>query len=185
MRLPLILSSILLVLGIAHVLGVSLLLAGMSLGFFTRLYARASAQRLFNPVYSLEEMIFLLFFVIAGTHFDLDIFQQNLDLIFIYVITRILGKTTGSALGARLTNAPSPIAQWLGVGLIPQAGVAVGLALVLSHQQAYAETGYLIVNVILGTTLLYELVGPIATRFALKQAGELSTKREKHRHEGF
>jgi len=185
LRLPLILSSILLVLGIAHALGLSLLLAGMSLGFFTRLYARASAQRLFNPVYSLEELIFLLFFVIAGTHFDPAVFQQNLDLILTYVVARIVGKTAGATLGARLANAPATVVRWLGFGLIPQAGVAVGLALALSHQTAYAETGHLVVNVILGTTLLYELTGPLATRYALKKAGELSTKREKHRHEGF
>lgn len=184
-RLPLLLASILLVLGISHSLGLSLLLATMSLGFSTRHYTKASAGRLFDPVYSLEETIFLLFFTIAGTHFDFTLFQQHVDLILVYVIARIAGKITGSALGARVAGAPKSLVQWLGFGLVPQAGVAIGLALLLSHQDAYAQAGHMIVNVILGTTLLNELIGPLATQCALRRTGELQIKREKHRHEGF
>lgn len=184
-RLPLLLSSILLVLGFAHLLNLSPLLATMSLGFFARRYTRASAQRLFKPIYNLEEIIFLLFFTIAGTHFDLTLFLRHLDLIFIYIFARIIGKVLGSAAGAKAAHAPQAIRQWLGLGLIPQAGVAVGLALTLSNQDAYMESGEMIVNVILGTTLIYELVGPLIAQFALRKAGELQIKREKHRHEGF
>ncbi len=185
MRLPLVLSAILLVLGIAHRFDLSLLLSAMSLGFFTRLYTRASAHRLFNPIYNLEEMIFILFFSLAGTHFDFNIFHQYIDLILMYVIARVFGKAIGSAVGTRIAGAPDSVVRWLGFGLVPQAGVAVGLALILSHQAAYADTGHIIVNVILGTTLLYELVGPLTARFALERAGELHIKREKPRHEGF
>lgn len=182
MRLPLVLSAILLVIGIAHRFDLSLLLSAMSLGFFTRLYTRASAQPLFNPIYNLEELIFILFFSLAGTHFDFNIFHQHIGLILMYVIARVFGKAIGSAVGAKIAGAPDSVVRWLGFGLVPQAGVAVGLALILSHQSAYAQTGHIIVNVILGTTLLYELVGPLAARFALQRAGELNIKREKHRH---
>jgi Kef-type K+ transport system membrane component KefB len=177
-RLPLLFSSILLILGIAHSLQLSLLLAAMSLGFAARHFAHASAKRLFSPIHNLEETIFLLFFTLAGTHFDILLFQQHIDLITIYVLSRIAGKMAGAGIGSRLTAAQTVIVRWLGLGLIPQAGVAVGLALILSHQSVFAQTGQMIVNVILGTTLIYELLGPLAAQFALRQAGEVNLKRE-------
>ncbi len=76
-RLPLLLSAILVVMGVAESLHLSLLLATMALGFFSRHFSKASAGRLFNPIHPLEETIFLLFFTIAGTHFDSTIFQQH------------------------------------------------------------------------------------------------------------
>ena len=184
-RLPLLLSSILLTLGIAHALDFSLFLASMSLGFSARHFTHASGKRLFAPIHNLEETIFLLFFTLAGTHFDVQLFHQHVGLVIVYVLSRVTGKIAGAALGARLTAAPIPIVRWLGLGLVPQAGVAVGLALILSHQGIFAETGRMIVNVILGTTLIHELLGPLAAQFALRKAGEVNLKREKHHHEGF
>jgi hypothetical protein len=60
---------------------------------------------------------------------------------------------------------------------MPQAGVAVGLALAVSHEPAFAESGELIVNVLLGSTVLNEIVGPLAVRFSLERAGELGERR--------
>lgn len=185
MRLPLVLSATLLVLGIAENLQLSVLLAAMSLGFFARMCARASAQRLFNPMRSLEETIFLLFFALAGTSFDAAVFASFLPLIVLYVIARLAGKTLGVGVATKMAGAPAPLVRWLGVGLMPQAGVAVGLALILSHQTPLAESGVIITNVIVGATLLHELFGPLAVQFALRQAGEVQVKRERHRHEGF
>ena len=185
LRLPLLLSAILLILGIAHSLEFSLLLGSMSLGFFSRHFSRASASRLFTPIYRLEETIYLLFFTIAGTHFDYAIFQQYLGLILIYVFTRLAGKVIGSAIGTHAVKAPATIVRWLGLALVPQAGVAVGLALILSQQSAYLEMGEMIVNIVIGATLIHELFGPLAAQLALKRAGEIGIKRKRHHHEGF
>ncbi len=184
-RLPLVLSAILLVLGAAEALQLSALLAAMSLGFFSRMVARSSAQRLFNPVRSLEETIFILFFAVAGTSFDASLIAGYLPLILLYVAARLVGKIAGAGVAARLAGAPPALARWLGLGLLPQAGVAVGLALILAHEAPLAESAALITNVIVGTTLVHELVGPLAVQFALGRAGEVRAKRERHRHEGF
>lgn len=184
-RLPIILAATFVVLGVAEILHLSLLLASMSLGFFTRHFSQASAQRLFGPIHPLEETIFLLFFTIAGTHFDFSLFQHHLPLILAYFFARIAGKIAGVSLGARLCSAPKLVSRWLGLGLMPQAGVAIGLALTLSHQAAFDEISPMILNIIIGATLLNELAGPLAAKFALQKAGEIRIKREKHRHEGF
>lgn len=184
-RLPLILSCVFVVVGIADTFGLAVLLAAMSLGFFTRLFATASARRLFDPVYALEETIFILFFALAGMNFDVLIFQHYAGLIVAYVLARILGKLIGAMTLAKLCGAPIEVARWLGFGLVPQAGVAVGLALIISQQHAFADSGQLLLNLIVGTTLIYELTGPLAVKFALHRAGEVRLKREKHRHAGF
>lgn len=82
-----------------------------------------------------------------------------------------------AAIGAWIAGAPSAVRRWLGFGLVPQAGVAVGLALALGHEPAFLEVSAIILNVILATTLLYELLGPFATWFALQHTGEIGVKR--------
>jgi Kef-type K+ transport system membrane component KefB len=125
----------------------------------------------------LEELVFVVFFTLAGAHLEWQVFQQYPLLILGYFLARIAGKMAGGALGAHAAGATPEVVRWLGLGLVPQAGVAVGLALALRHQPGFEATGALVVNLILGTTLLYELIGPLATRFALARAGELGSKR--------
>jgi Kef-type K+ transport system membrane component KefB len=181
LRLPLILAFVMLVLGAAGRFELSPLLAAMSLGFVARYAARARAERLFAPVEYFEELVFLIFFTLAGVHFDPDVFAGNLLLIGGYFAARLVGKIGGAAAGARLAGASPEVVRWLGLGLVPQAGVAVGLALTLSQQQEFSAASAVVVNVILGTTVLYELVGPLLVRFALNRAGELGEKRERLR----
>lgn len=111
-RIPIILSSVLIVLGFAESLHLSQLLATLTLGFSTRYFSRASAGRLFNPIHPLEETIYLLFFTIAGTHFNLHLFANYLPLILLYFFTRIAGKIIGASLGTRWVGAPSRVSHW-------------------------------------------------------------------------
>lgn len=179
LRLPVIIGGILLVIGLSELWNVSPLLAAMSMGFFTRLFVRASADRLFTPIDRFEELVFIVFFTLAGAHFETHVFLHNINIIIIYFFARIAGKVTGASLGAWISGAPKPVVRWLGFGLIPQAGVAVGLAITLSHQPAFQEVSSLIVNVILATTLLYEVLGPLCVRLALDKVGELGIKRRR------
>lgn len=181
LRLPIIIGGILFVIGLSELWNVSPLLAAMSMGFFTRLFVGASADRLFTPVDRLEELVFIIFFTLAGAHFDSHVFLHNISFIIIYFFARIAGKMTGASLGAWLSGAPAPVVRWLGFGLIPQAGVAVGLAITLSHQPAFREISTLIINVILATTLLYEMLGPLCVRLALSRVGERGEKRERRK----
>ncbi len=177
LRLPLILGVIFLDLGLADQWGLSPLLTTMTLGFTCRHFMGAAGDRLFAPVDYFEEMVFLIFFTVAGTHFQAGVFFSYMPLILIYFFSRILGKLGGAWLGTRAIGAPPTIQRWLGLALLPQAGVAVGLALAIGHHPDFQEISPILINVILGTTLLYELIGPLAARFALDQAGELDAKR--------
>jgi Kef-type K+ transport system membrane component KefB len=184
-RIPVILASILIVLGLAELLHLSMLLATLSLGFSTRYFTKASAGRLFNPIHPLEETIYLLFFTMSGTHFDPNLFRDFLPLVLVYFFARMLGKMIGARVGTRMVGAPTRVSRWIGLGLLPQAGVAIGLALTLSQESAFEEIGLMVLNVIIGATLLNEMLGPITAKIALQKAQEIHLKRERHRHEGF
>lgn len=177
--LPVVLSHILLTLGLAEILGFSPLLATMALGFSSRYFSRSAGGRMFIQVEYFEELVFLIFFTLAGAHFEISVFVGHLDLVFLYFCARIIGKVGGAALGAAAAGASQPIVHWLGLGLIPQAGVAVGLALTLGNEPVFKDVSTMIVNVILATTLLYEVFGPLAAKFALSRANELGVERGK------
>ncbi len=179
LRLPVILAAILIVLGLAEHWGFSPLLASIVLGFSARHFVGTAGERLFAPIEYFEELIFIVFFTVAGAHFQPAVFSDHLDLIISYFVARVLGKYVGASASASIARAPHSVSRWLGFGLVPQAGVAVGLALTLSQQPALAEISDVIVNVILGTTLLYELLGPLMVEFALKRSGEASIKRRR------
>lgn len=177
LRLPLVLGGIFMVIGWAEALNFSPILATLVLGFSSRYFLKAAADRLFAPIEFLEELVFLIFFTMAGAHFQYSIIVEYLDLVFIYFIARIVGKLFGAYLGANISGAPPNVSRWIGFGLVPQAGVAVGLALTLSQEAAFQSVAPMIINVILGATLLYEIFGPFAVRFALHRVGETGVKR--------
>lgn len=177
LALPLVLSAVLLVLGLAEALGASPLLAAMAFGFTARATCRVHDDRLFGPLERGEEVIFLAFFAIAGSHFRLRIFVDNLPWIGAYVLLRAVGKVAGAALGARLGGATPAQVRWIGLALVPQAGVAIGLALTLARLPALAAIGPTLVNVVLGAAILYELIGPLTARLALGRLGELGPAR--------
>lgn len=174
MLLPLTLGTILVVSSLAEIFHIPALLATMTLGFSARHFLFSAGDKLFGSIDFLEETVFLLFFTLAGTHFHINVFLQHIDLIFMYFFARMLGKILGAGFGAKITHSPILITRWLGLALIPQAGVAIGLALTLSHHAEFKDISIIIMNVILATTLMYELLGPLAARFALQKAGEIS-----------
>ena len=95
----------------------------------------------------------------------------------IYIVVRVVGKWTGAFTGASISRCEPKIKKYLGFALIPQAGVAIGLATTANALfTANPDTEYegaLIIAIILTSTLVYELVGPLVSKFALKKAGEI------------
>lgn len=180
MLLPLTLGSILIVSGLAELFDFSILLSAMALGFSSRLFLFSAGDKLFGSIDFLEETVFLLFFTVAGTHFHSAVFLQHIDIIVVYFIARIVGKLIGSAFGGKISHSPISVVRWLGFALVPQAGVAVGLALTLTHYDEFKDISHVVVNVIIATTLIYEFIGPLVARFALQQAGELSIPKLNH-----
>ena len=113
----------------------------------------------------------VLFFVISGAELDLKILAQPVTIVVgvVYILARSAGKYWGAALSCRLTKQPKPITDNLGITLLPQAGVALGMAMTA----ASLEGGTLARNVVLFAVLVYELIGPALTKRSLLAVGEI------------
>ena len=113
----------------------------------------------------------VLFFVISGAELDLRILLNPVTLIVgvVYIIARSIGKYLGAYGSCKQTRCAPPITKHLGITLLPQAGVALGMAVTA----ASLADGSLIRNVILFSVLVYELVGPSLTKRSLTLAGEI------------
>ncbi len=117
--------------------------------------------------------LFILFFVISGAELELSVFTDILIVLVgvIYIIFRSCGKYVGARFSAQATGCEPTIVKYLGITLLPQAGVALGMAL---KAQALGEPGMIVANITLFSVLVYELVGPLLTKIALTRAGEIT-----------
>ena len=131
--------------------------------------------------------VYMMFFVISGASLDLTIFFNGnglfvLGVAAIYIVSRVIGKYLGAFTGASITHCEPKIRKYLGLTLVPQAGVAIGLATtanyLFSANESTKEIGGLIIAIILTSTLIYELTGPLISKFALSKAGEINTQKE-------
>ena len=113
----------------------------------------------------------ILFFVLSGAELDLKILSNPMVLLIgvVYIAARSLGKITGSYTSCRLTKCSPSIQKYLGITLLPQAGVALGMA----AEAAELSDGHMVRNVVLFSVLVYELVGPTLAKMSLTAAGEI------------
>ena len=164
-------GTVLLTSGIAIGLEASSLLANMMLGFMVANCVRQSDQ-LFEVVESIEEPIFAMFFTLAGSHLDLGIIQTAGWLTLTITVGRFFGKLVGSRFGARISQAPEAVKRYLGLGLLPTAGVTVGLVLLAADIFGPSRISEVMVSAVLGSVIINELMAPILVRYALVKAGE-------------
>ena len=127
--------------------------------------------------------LFVLFFVLSGAELDLAVFADIaiIGIGIVYIIFRCLGKYFGSYISAKWTKCDDNISKYLGVTLFPQAGVAIGMALMAA--QELGSVGEMISNISLFAVLIYELIGPMLTKIALIKAGEIDLKPVKLKHD--
>lgn len=158
----------------------SLLMCMMSGAIYTNMCK--DSDRTMDVYDRFTSPIYMLFFVISGASLDLTIFFNESGLIVlaiagVYIVFRVIGKCSGAFTGASITHSEPKIKKYLGLTLVPQAGVAIGLATTSSNlfslNPKTKEIGALIIAIILTSTLVYELVGPFVSKFALKKAGEI------------
>lgn len=123
-------------------------------------------------------VIFLLFFLISGAELDLTIIPKVGLLGILYLVFRSAGKYLGARLGATVVHESKEIRKYLGVALLPQAGVAIGMSQIVVESLP-AEYGTQIRAVVLCATLVYELCGPLLTKLVLTKAGEIESAKEK------
>lgn len=179
-RLCISVAAVFLGVAIAKTYGLSDLLLCMMIGG-TLVNMRSDALEILDVTDSWTQPMFMLFFVISGAELDVTAIPAVGLLGIIYIIARSLGKYFGAYLGAVVVKAPEKIRKYLGITLLPQAGVAIGMAQIALT--ALPEYGSSIQAVVLCATLIYELLGPVATKIALTKAGEIQ-RPEKNKIKG-
>lgn len=120
--------------------------------------------------------VYVLFFVLSGAELDLRVFQSLavVGIGIVYIFARSIGKIAGASISAKATKCEQTICKYLGITLLPQAGVALGMSVTVAAQ--FGAEGAIIRNIVLFSVLIYELVGPILTKMALTAAGEITPK---------
>ena len=116
--------------------------------------------------------LFILFFVLSGAELELAVFRDPL-IVFVgvvYILFRSLGKYFGAFFSAKAVRCPPRIVNYLGITLLPQAGVALGMAI---KAEALGAEGAVVANITLFSVLIYELIGPYLTKIALLKAGDI------------
>lgn len=166
-----IVGSVFLTSGLAIGLDASPLLANMMLGFMAANFVRSSHD-LFGVVERIEEPIFAMFFTLAGAHLDLRVIETAGWLALLISLGRFAGKLLGSRLGAQISDAPETVKKYLGLGLLPTAGVTVGLVLLARDSFGPSQVSEVMVSAVLGSVILNELLAPVLVRYALTKAGE-------------
>jgi len=161
-------GMIMLCAGVTIYLGVSSILANMVLGFVV--VNKVKRKDMFVVVEEIEDVLFAMFFVLAGLHFDLSVMKVAGILALVIVLARYAGKYSGARTGARIAHAPDAIRKYLGLALLPQAGVAIGLSLLAALE--FPTFGAILLNGMLAAVIINELVTPPLTKYALFKAGE-------------
>lgn len=167
---------------LAEYTGASALLTCMILGgVFVNVSKDATS--VFKIADMITPPIFMIFFVVSGAKLDILLIPSIGVIGIVYIITRIIGKYAGAWVGAAITKAPHAVRNYLGLALIPQAGVAIGLTIVADR--VVPEYAGQIRAVILCATLIYELTGPDISKIALTKSGEIEivSKKKKRKRE--
>lgn len=169
--LSLTIAAVFLASGIAESFGLSALLCSMMVGATVSNIA-TNSHRVISVIDRVTAPIFIAFFAIAALDLELAVIGEVGLIGVAYVIFRIIGKMLGSYAGARMTHAPEVVQKYLGFTLLTQAGVAIGLAIIA--EKILSGIGSEIKTIILFSTLIYELIGPVIAKTVLVKAGEIT-----------
>jgi Kef-type K+ transport system membrane component KefB len=161
--------------GLAIWLHVSFILAGMVLGATVANLA-THHRRPFTAIEGIEWPFMILFFILAGASLEIDSLWETSLLGIAYILLRMVGLVLGAWAGGVMSEADPAWRRWMGMALWPQAGVALGMALLASYH--LPEFKAVIMPVVIGSTIIFELIGPVMTRKALIKAGEGQTSHE-------
>lgn len=177
-RLVLVIAVILALTGICSCFAISPLLSCMVLG---AVYINLSGNKdLFRQVNGFTPPITLLFFVLSGMRLDLYALVSCGVIGIVYFFVRIIGKAAGAWTGARISHASTAVRQYLGLALIPQAGVSIGLA-ILAQRLLPSTEGTMLSLIILSSAVLYEMIGPACAKLSLKLSGSIAIENTKEK----
>ncbi|MEZ4352863.1 MAG: cation:proton antiporter [Myxococcota bacterium] len=163
--------------GLATALDVSPMLACLVLGAVQSNVAHSRSHLVDSVFANFEPAILTVFFTLAGMHLSFEHLEQALLLVVLYFGARSAGKLLSADLALRLAGATDRVRRNLGLALIPQAGVAVGLVILIQEDARFADVAGIFAAVVLTVVTINEIVGPILTRHALGRAGEIGRNR--------
>lgn len=161
----------------ARLLHFSPLLAGMAAGF-TVINRDRRDVRVFRAINTFEPPVYVLFFTLAGAFLHMDALIAAGWVGGTYFIMRTLGKMLGAGVGAHIARAEASVQRYLGLALMPQAGVAIGLVFLINSDPSLEIFSSVVTPVVLAGVVLSELAGPISARLAVERAGEANVARK-------
>ncbi len=159
--------------GTATYIGVDELLSTLALGVVVINYNKQKKEIFGLIERYTEELIFVIFFTLSGLHLDISLLSGNSVLILVFIAARLLGKYTGIWASSSFLTIPKQVRQYTAGGLLPQGGIVIGLALLVSKEEAFSTFSTLIMTVVIGTAIIHELFGPVISKLSLEKAGEI------------
>jgi Kef-type K+ transport system membrane component KefB len=165
------LTAVALATGLSKVLGFSPILTNIAMGTMVVNVVRNS-QRIFSTVNDFSPIFYVLFFTLAGASLDLAILSSVGVMGLAYIICRAAGKMIGSWFGCKVMKSPKLVTKWMGLGLLPQGGISIGLSVLV--RQELPEYAVAITTIIMFSVLVYEISGPIFAKIAITKAGEVN-----------
>jgi len=160
--------------GLAEMIGVSAILTCMALGTAVINLNVQIGNRSNELIDNIMTPVFVLFFATIGMEMDFSLFHVMWPLIIMYVVGRSIGKIAGCSLGAAISRSESKIKKYLGLAMLDQAGVAMGLAFLATQALSGYELGGSIITIMAATTVVHGLITPPLIQYAVKKAGEAS-----------
>jgi len=158
--------------GVAGWIGVSAILACMALGTAVINFNVQIGNRSSELLDNIMTPIFVLFFAAIGMEMDFSLFHIMWPVVVIYCVGRSIGKVTGCTVGAAVSRSERRIKKYLGLGMLPQAGVAMGLAFLAAQALSGYELGATIITITTITTVVFGLLSPPLVQYAVRKAGE-------------
>ncbi|HNC45585.1 MAG TPA: cation:proton antiporter, partial [Acidobacteriota bacterium] len=146
-------------------------------GFFVENFTRQGERFLENLEHTFS-VVFVIFFTVAGAKLNLTALATVWPIAILFVILRMVSLYAGTQLGAKLSNASPEVARLTWLGLIPQAGVALGLVIIV--EQAFPGWGADLATIIVAMIGIHETLGPLAFRLALSMSGEMNREQITH-----
>ncbi len=172
-------AAVLIAIGASQQWHLSLILTNMVIGFIlinTR--KKELADKVSSQLLIVMPLLFILFFSLAGAHLNLSALPSLGVIGLVYIAARSVGLMGGARLGGMFGKVEDKIKKYIGMGILSQAGVAIGLALIVKHDFAAIGTehadkiGISVITTVTATCIFFELIGPILTKIALTKAGE-------------
>jgi len=173
-RISLVVMSVFITIYLTEHFGGSSILGSMTLGMIFANFSKKN-EEVNGLVYFITPPIYIMFFVLSGVELQINVLLTVGVFGIIYMIFRFVGKYLGATTGSVITKQEPNVSKYLGFSLIPQAGVAIGLSLVAA-QVLPEEMGAQVRAIILASSVIYGLIGPVVTKYTLRKAGEITIK---------